>query len=119
MSEEANTEELSVFVTSTLRAIAVGIIDAQGTQIPSAHGSGVSGFTAPKEVEFDIAVSAKKTGTANGGFKVAVFGIGANAGGEEGNESSTVSRIRFVVPTNFKSKDAGRSIDYGESYKTV
>ena len=45
MTEKANSEELSAFVTSTLRAIAVGISDAQGVQITSAHGTGISGFT--------------------------------------------------------------------------
>ena len=118
MAEDANSDELAAFVSSTLRAIALGIQAAQGTQITSAHRTGVSGFTAPEKVEFDIAVSAKKTGTTEGGFKVAVFGIGANAGGDSGSESSTVSRIRFVVPTHFKSTsgDAGGDDTY---WKTV
>ena len=102
MTEQANSDELSVFVSSTLKAIAAGIADAQATQISSAHGTGVSGFTAPKEVEFDIAVSAKQTGSGGGGLKVAVFGIGANADAQAGSENSTISRIKFSVPTNFK-----------------
>ncbi|MFB0613489.1 trypco2 family protein [Aurantiacibacter poecillastricola] len=107
MSENADSGELSAFVESTLRAIATGIANAQDLKIASAHGSGVSGFTAPRSVEFDIAVSAKKTGTSGAGLKVAVFGIGANAGGEIAGESSTVSRIRFSVPMNFKSTGDG------------
>ena len=53
-----------------------------------------------------------------GGFKVVVFGIGANAKGEEGSESSTVSRIRFNVPTNFKSTTEADSDDEG-NWKTA
>jgi hypothetical protein len=102
MSEEANSDELTIFVASTLKAIAAGVADAQQVQIASAHGKGVFGFSAPKDVEFDVAVSAKHTGTGGAGLKVAVFGIGANAGGQLANENSTISRIRFSVPTNFK-----------------
>ena len=102
MTDEANAEELSIFVSSTLKAIAIGVASAQATQIASAHGTGVSGFSAPKEVEFDVAVSAKQTGTGGGGFKLAVFGIGANVDGQLASESSTISRVRFAVPTNFK-----------------
>ncbi|WP_309622300.1 hypothetical protein [Novosphingobium sp.] len=100
---QANSDELSTFITSTLSAIAEGIRNAQGSQIESAHGTGVSGFTAPKEVEFDVAVSAKKTDAVGGGLKVAVFGIGANTKADLGSENATISRIRFSVPTNFKS----------------
>ena len=108
MTEKANSEELSAFVASTLRAIAVGISDAQGAQISSAHGTGISGFTAPKLIDFDIAVSAKSTGLTGGGLKVAVFGIGANAEGSQGSENATVSRIKFSVPMAFKrAQDSG------------
>jgi Trypsin-co-occurring domain 2 len=102
MTEKANSDELSIFVSSTLKAIASGVADAQETQISSAHGTGVFGFNAPTDVEFDVAVSAKQTGTEGGGLKVAVFGIGANVGGQVGSENSSISRIRFSVPTNFK-----------------
>ena len=100
---QADFEELSAFIESTLRAISEGIRGAQEEQISSAHGTGISGYTAPKEVEFDIAVSAKKTDTLGGGLKVAVFGIGANTKADVGSESSTISRIRFSVPMSFKS----------------
>jgi hypothetical protein len=102
MSEGPDADELSAFVTSTLGAIAAGIEGAQGTLMKSPHGTGVSGYSAPAQVEFDIAVSAKKSGNTDAGLKVAVFGIGANIGGGEGTESSSVSRIRFTVPTKFK-----------------
>ena len=103
MADDANSEELSAFVASTLKAIAAGISEAQGIQISSAHRTGFSGYTAPKEVAFDIAVAAKTTGASGAGLKVAVFGIGANAEGKLGSENSTVSRIKFSVPMNFKS----------------
>jgi len=34
-------------------------------------------------------------------MKVAVFGIGANLDAKLGTESSSLSRIRFTVPTTF------------------
>ena len=108
MSNETDTDELKAFVASTLKAIAAGIAEAQGTQISSAHGTGVFGFSAPEKIEFDVAVSAKRTGASGGGMKVAVFGIGANLDGKAGSEDSTISRIRFSVPTNFKdTKNSG------------
>jgi hypothetical protein len=102
MAQKPDSEELSAFVASVLRAIAEGVTEAQAEFIGSAHGTGVHGFNAPKEVEFDIAVSAKSIGSADGGLKIAVFGIGANVGGSTVSENSTISRIRFSVPTNFK-----------------
>ena len=114
MTEEADSGELSAFVSSTLRAISVGVKNAQDMQIESAHGTGVSGYNAPKEVEFDIAVSANKTASSGGGFKVAVFGIGANAKGEAESENSTLSRIKFSAPTNFK-----RNAEWTEIPSTV
>ena len=110
MTEDANSDELAAFVASTLRAIASGIREAQSTKIASAHGTGTSGYAAPKEVEFDIAVSAKTTGSTGAGFKVAVFGIGANVGGDAGRENSNISRIKFSVPTNFKSSVSSPAI---------
>jgi len=109
VSADANTDELTAFVASTLKAIAAGIEEAQGTQISSAHGTGVFGFSAPKEIEFDVAVSAKLSANSGGGMKVAVFGVGANLVAEKGNENSSISRIKFSIPTNFKSKVDGQS----------
>ncbi len=106
MTEDANADELSIFVSSTLKAIASGVANAQKTQISSPHGTGNFGFSAPKDVEFDVAVSAKQSETGGVGLKVSVFGIGANAGGQLAGESSTISRIRFSVPTNFKQNPA-------------
>jgi hypothetical protein len=118
MAEKPDSEELAVFVESTLRAIATGIQNAQDAQISSAHGTGKSGYAAPRDIEFDIAVSAKRTGSTGAGLKVAVFGIGANAGGDLTAESATVSRIRFAVPTNFKRTEPLRDDDDG-NWKTV
>ncbi|NNC71874.1 MAG: hypothetical protein HKN78_03255 [Sphingomonadaceae bacterium] len=116
---DADSEELAAFVSSTLRAIASGIHEVQDdAKIRSAHGTGVFGFSAPKEVEFDIAVEAKKAGTAKGGFKVQVFSIGANAGGEKSAESSSMSRIEFTIPTHFKGTQESTRGE-GENWKTV
>jgi len=119
MSDEADSEELSTFVASTLKAIASGIEEAQGTQISSAHKRGVFGFSAPELIEFDVAVSAKSTGKAGGGMKVAVFGIGANLSGEQVGENSTISRIRFSIPTKFKDTSSPRDLDLSNLKKGV
>ena len=102
MTDKPKAEELAAFVTSTLLAVAQGVQEAQGTQITSAHATGVFGFNAPNSIEFDVAVTAKKTGKAEGGIKVSVLGVGANAGAGKSDENTSVSRIRFVIPTNFK-----------------
>lgn len=116
---DADTDELQTFVASTLKAIAARIEEAQGTQISSAHGTGVFGFNAPRKIEFDVAVSAKLSGKAGGGMKVAVFGIGANLGAEEGSENSTISRIRFSIPTNFKDTSPKKPLDTSSLEKRV
>ena len=96
--------ELQLFVAGTLAAIMSGVADAQpNAKIRSAFGTGEFAFSAPKEVTFDVAVTAKHTGTARGGMKIQVFSIGVNAGGDVASESSTVSRIQFTIPTKFKS----------------
>lgn len=101
------SNELQAFVTSTLVAIMKGIADAQDdARVKSAHGTGEFAFSAPDKVGFDVAVTAKHSGSARGGFKIQVFSIGANAGGDVSSEASTVSRIQFEVPTKFK-RDRG------------
>ena len=102
MTQEANSDELATFVTSTLKAIAAAIEAAHDVRIASAHGTGVSGYAAPETVEFDIAVSAKSASSSGGGLKIAVFGIGGDAKINAGDEQSTVSRIKFSIPTRFK-----------------
>jgi hypothetical protein len=101
---EADNEELRAFVSSTLHAIMGGISDCRESAIAkSAFGTGEWRFNPPKEVEFDIAVQAKRTGKTGGGLKVEVFSIGANAAKDVSHENSSVSRIRFSVWTGFKS----------------
>lgn len=101
--DQVEVNELQLFVTSTLKAIMSGIADAQSdARVSSAHGTGEYAFSAPDEVAFDVAVTAKHTGTARGGFKIQVFSIGANAGGDVSSEASTVSHIKFKIPSKFK-----------------
>lgn len=105
MPNEVKVEEneLQAFVASTLTAIMAGVSDAMpNARVSSAFGTGEFAFSAPENVIFDVAVTAKHSGTARGGFKIQVFGIGANAGGDTSSESSTVSRIQFKIPTRFK-----------------
>lgn len=78
-------EELAAFVTSTLNAIAFGVGESVGL--------GQMHFDVPKEVEFEVAVTATKSKEAGGGFKIQVF----SAEGKAAAEDEHVSRIRFTV----------------------
>jgi len=105
MPDDSKVEEneLQAFVASTLTAIMAGVADAMpNARVSSAFGTGEFAFSAPEKVVFDVAVTAKHSGSARGGFKIQVFGIGANAGGDTSSEASTVSRIQFTIPTKFK-----------------
>jgi hypothetical protein len=101
--DDIELNELQLFVTSTLTAIMGGVADAQpSAKVRSAFDTGEFAFSAPDSVGFDVAVTAKHSGNARGGFKIQVFSIGANAGGDVSSEASTVSRIQFSIPTKFK-----------------
>jgi Trypsin-co-occurring domain 2 len=107
MIDPVEENELQAFITSTLTAVMNGIADAQPeAKMRSAFATGEFKYSAPESVAFDVAVTAKHSGTARGGFKIQVFSIGANAGGDTSSEASTVSRIQFSVPTKFK-RDRG------------
>ena len=101
--DQADGSELRAFVAETLRAVMAGISDVgSDASVRSIHGHGEYNFKAPERIDFDVAVSAEHSGTARGGFKLQVFGVGANAGGDVTSKGSTVSRIVFSVPTDFK-----------------
>ena len=101
---DADNDELKLFVSSSLRAIMGAVTDVQeSATASSAFGTGEWRFNPPREVEFDVAVQAKKTGQSGGGLKVEVFSIGANARKDAAHENSTVSRIKFSIWTGFKS----------------
>jgi Trypsin-co-occurring domain 2 len=100
-AETPEADELRLFIGSTLKAIHAGISESWEDEAWTAH-SGESNFDMPDSVTFDIAVGVKRAGSAKGGFKVQVFSIGANGGGERTVEGSNVSRIQFTVPFNRK-----------------
>ncbi len=106
MSEETDPndfEELRAFITGSLKAIVDGIADAQqASQLTSPFGSGTHAYNAPKEVSFDIAVSAEHSKSAKGGFSLRVLSVGAGAEAEGGDKQSTATRIQFSVRTEFK-----------------
>ncbi|KFG91195.1 hypothetical protein BV98_000954 [Sphingobium herbicidovorans NBRC 16415] len=100
VENEVDSEELSAFVTSTLRAISTGITNA-GVRAPK----GIAGsfkYQMPKNVSFDVAVTVKHSNEAGAGLKVQVLGIGAGMGGSEAAEKNTVSRVAFEVPWVFE-----------------
>jgi hypothetical protein len=99
----ANADELRAFVSSTLQAIFDGIRDSQkDANLTNQRGRGASAFDLPREVTFDIAVTAKSIGGKSGKLKLEVFSVGANVGGEKSDENSTVSRVSFAVPFQYR-----------------
>ena len=114
MSDEQNDDfsELRAFVSGTLKAIMDGISDAQATaKLSSPFGSGMHAYNAPKEVSFDVAVSAERATSAKGGFNLKILSVGADAGATNDKSESTVTRIQFSVRTEFKSKHADRPVN--------
>ncbi|MCI1270624.1 MAG: hypothetical protein LKG22_03155 [Sphingobium sp.] len=115
--DRADNSELRVFVAETLRAVMSGISEVLAdTRFTSIYGSGEHAFGVPEKVDFDVAVSAEHSGASSGGFKLQVFGVSANTGGEAVSKGSTISRIAFSVPTQFKKyEDRSEPEDrYGE-----
>ena len=101
-ADDADSNELRVFVSETLSAVMSAVNDVRETaSIPSSKGTGRWAFKAPTEVEFDIAVSAKRSLQAGGKLKLEVFSVGVNGGGERNSETSTISRIKFSIPRTY------------------
>jgi hypothetical protein len=122
------TVELKEFVKQTLLDILKGVAETQQDtavgkavvpgQIGDAKhpGSGVSTVLrqgALISVSFDVAVTAETSDAAKGGggFKVAVLGMGASAGGELGSTTKNVAvtRIQFSVPVLLSASDRPQS----------
>ena len=101
MTEEikpfVDSDELTAFVSSTLRAIAEGVEEAaRATRVDKERGH--TQFEMPNAIVFDVAVTAKRTGATSKGLKVEVFNVGGGIDGKKAAEHETVSRIRFEVP---------------------
>lgn len=100
--DQADSDELRVFVAETLSAIMAGVNDVRdAASIASPKNTGRYVFKAPPDVEFDVAVTAKRSAQGGGKLKLEVFSVGANLGGEKGSELSTVSHIKFKIPRVF------------------
>jgi hypothetical protein len=114
MSDANNDDfsELQAFVAGSLKAIMEGISEAQSSaQLPSPFGTGTHAYNAPKEVGFDIAVTAERTSSAKGGFSLKVLSVGAGAEAKGDRAHSTATRIQFSVRTEFRSKNAGQPVN--------
>jgi hypothetical protein len=96
-----DNDELTAFVTSTLRAIAAGIAEASTASLQREQ-RGHSSYEMPSKIAFDIAVTAKRSSESGKGLKVEVFSIGGDLSGKNVNHSETVSRITFEVPWSYK-----------------
>ena len=99
---DADANELRLFVAETLAAVMQAVGDVKGVaSTRSPKGTGTYEFKAPDNVEFDIAMTVRRTAQAGGRLKLQVFSVGANAGGETASELATVSRVKFSIPRVF------------------
>lgn len=113
MSDKADDDfsELQAFVAGSLKAIMEGISEAQSSaQLSSPFGSGTHAYNAPKEVSFDVAVTAERASSAKGGFSLKVLSVGAGAEKQGDRSHSTATRIQFSVRTEFRSKHADQPV---------
>jgi len=95
--EAVDNDELTAFVSSTLRAIAAGVDEAaRNTRVDKERG--YTQFEMPPKVVFDVAVTAKRTAGTSKGLKVEVFNVGGGLEGKKSTDHETVSRIQFEVP---------------------
>jgi hypothetical protein len=96
--------ELREFVATTLKQIIDGIQDAQEyVEKSGSTAEIVNQFPigcCKTKIEFDVAVTAGSSTTAEGKAGISVFSIGATTGAQMERLSSTVSRIRFPVPVD-------------------
>jgi hypothetical protein len=91
-----NNDELSAFVSSTLRAIAAGVDDAAQTSRTNTE-KGFSTFEMPDKVAFDVAVTARKSGEKGGGVKIEIYRLGGGVDAKRSEGQETASRIQFEV----------------------
>ncbi|URD61800.1 hypothetical protein M8312_04610 [Sphingomonas sp. KRR8] len=122
MSEDTKDDfsELRAFISGSLKAIIEGIADVQKeAQLTSPFGSGTHAFNVPKEVSFDIAVSAERTVSARGGFSLKILSVGASTEAAGDRANSTVTRLQFAVPTGFKSKHADQPVSIPTMSRSV
>ena len=107
VSEVVDSNELSAFVASTLKAIAAGVREAKSDTSVSTH-SYENSFEIPDSVAFDIAVTAGRVDAVGGGFKIQIASmIGGQASAKRTEEDRTVSRIAFSVPWKRRSTLGG------------
>ena len=91
-----DNDELTAFVSSTLRAIAAGVEEAARLSRADKE-KGFSTFEMPESVAFDVAVTARKSGEKGGGVKIEIFKIGGGMEGKRSEGLETASRIQFQV----------------------
>ena len=112
--ENPSDMSLPDFIGSTLWAIIGGVHQAAEFIAKRGHPAGVRGAVNPllrdSTVDFDVAVTVSQSTEGGGGFKVSVFGSGADAKASMSAETQIVHRIKFSVPVTLASKLSGRSI---------
>jgi hypothetical protein len=99
-SSKVEENELTEFISQTLRAIGVGITSS-GIAQPRGLG-GSDSFRMPREVCFDVAITATHSKEGGGGIKLKVLGSGLDVQGKGGTQNQTVSRVQFTVPWEYE-----------------
>jgi len=92
-----DSDELTAFISATLKAIAAGVGDA-ADQVAVLRDDFVYSFEMPENVSFDLAVSAKRNTSTGGGLKVQIASIisgDARVSHDDGGEE--ISRISFEI----------------------
>ncbi|MEN9059984.1 hypothetical protein [Ponticoccus litoralis] len=90
-------------ISEAVKVSDAAISDLGGLVNPGGHIQGVTGttsgrFVAPRTtLDFDIAVSASKEGSAGGSAKAKIFVVEASVGGDAKLRSETVSRLTFSI----------------------
>ncbi|AVH34576.1 MULTISPECIES: trypco2 family protein [Vibrio] len=119
--------ELQGFISQTIQEIARGVLDAkeklsdtnavvnpqdfalkEGNSVAFGrlHSDDISrdDKKVVQKLEFDIAITVDETSKSGASGKISVLSIGVGGETESTNQSSSVSRVKFVVPMVFPDK---------------
>ncbi|MEQ8902264.1 MAG: trypco2 family protein [Roseovarius sp.] len=121
--------ELKDFIVSAITDIANGVKEADseiyklgGMVNPGTHiwgdGGGTEFVHHRTKLNFDIAVSATKSGTAEAGAKARIWVVEASIGGGESSTNESVSRLTFSLDVVLPS-DAAQEFRIGKVKKPV
>lgn len=101
--------ELQKFVQQTIEEIVNGIADAKnslgdGVVDPLRQGA-IASYQKIHDIDFDVAVTVEEKNGSDVKGKISVFGYGVGGGINSDKSSSTVTRIKFIVPVAYPGKN--------------